>query len=167
MISLNIWSLVFTIINLIVLFLLLRKFLINPVNRIIQEREEMINNTIADANKTKSEAMQLKKEYEDTLSGVSAECEDIREKSRQEAKNEYARIMEEADAKSNRMIADAEKSIKMEREKAFNDMESQIADLAMTAATRIIGDSADTNRNQSLYDEFLEKAGDVHDTEDC
>ncbi len=167
MISFNIWSLVFTIVNLIVLFLLLRKFLINPVNKVIQEREEMIHNTISSANQTKEEAMQLKKEYETTISGVEAECEDIREKSRQEAKNEYTRIMNEADLKSNRMIKDAEKSIEMEREKALSDMESQIADLALAAAARIIGDSSDDDKNQALYDEFLKKAGETHDTENC
>ncbi len=56
MINLSFWSVAFTIINIIVLFLLLKKFLIGPVNRIMAEREELIQSSIADANQTKDDA---------------------------------------------------------------------------------------------------------------
>ncbi len=63
----------------------------------------------------------------------------MRDKSRQAAQNEYNRILADAGEKSNRMIQDAEKTIKIEREKALSDMESQIAGLAMSAAAKNSG----------------------------
>lgn len=165
MINLSFWSVAFTIINIIVLFLLLKKFLIGPVNRIMAEREELIQSSIADANQTKDDAKKLKQQYEDTLAGVQAECDSMRDKSRKAAQNEYNRILADAGEKSNRMIQDAEKTIKIEREKALSDMESQIAGLAMSAAAKILGEDSNEAINQSLYDEFIEKTGEAHDTE--
>ena len=63
------------------------------------------------------------------------------------------------------MIKDAENTISLEQEKALSNMESQIAGLAMDAAAKILSDNTDDSRNKSLYDEFLEKAGDAHDPE--
>lgn len=109
MINLSVSSIAITIINIIVLFLLLKKFLIGPINKIMAEREEMIKSSIANANQTKDDAMKLKQQYEDTLSGVQDECDTMRDKSRQVAQNEYNRILADAGEKSNRMIKDAEK----------------------------------------------------------
>ena len=158
MINLSVSSIAITIINIIVLFLLLKKFLIGPINKIMAEREEMIKSSIANANQTKDDAMKLKQQYEDTLAGVQDE-------SRQAAQNEYNRIVADAGEKSNRMIKAAEKTIEVQREKALSDMESQVAELAMSAAAKILGEDSNDAKNQSLYDEFIEKAGEAHDTE--
>ena len=58
------WNVVFTIINLIVLYLGLRKFLIGPVTNVMEQRKQMIEGQIADANNLKAEAGDLKKQYE-------------------------------------------------------------------------------------------------------
>ena len=50
------WNVVFTIINLIVLYLGLRKFLIGPVTNVMEQRKQMIEGQIADANNLKAEA---------------------------------------------------------------------------------------------------------------
>ena len=109
--------------------------------------------------------MKLKQQYQDTLAGVQDECDTMRDKSRQAAQNEYNRIVADAGEKSNRMIKDAEKTIEVQREKALSDMESQVAELAMSAAAKILGEDSNDAKNQSLYDEFIEKAGEAHDTE--
>ena len=61
------WNVVFTIINLIVLYLALRKFLIKPVTNIMEQRKQMIEGDIADARKEKDKAYDLKAQYEDKL----------------------------------------------------------------------------------------------------
>ena len=130
---------------------------------VIKKREDMIAGTISDANNQKAEAMKLKSQYEDTLAGVDAECRDLREKSRVEAQNEYSRIIDQADAKSVKMIKDAEKTIEI---KALSDMQSQIAELAMAAAGKIVGGEGDAeSAGAAMYDEFLNEVGDSGDTE--
>ena len=61
------WNVVFTIINLIVLYLLLKKFLIGPVTGIMQKRKEMIDGQLADADNRRKQAGELKQQYEDMV----------------------------------------------------------------------------------------------------
>lgn len=165
LINIQLSSIIFTILNLIILFLLLKKFLIGPINKVIAEREKMISSTIAGANQTKSDAEKLKAQYEASLAKTQAECETMRENSRKEAQREYIKVVDLANEKATKMIKDAENTISLEQEKALSNMESQIAGLAMDAAAKILSDNTDDSRNKSLYDEFLEKAGDAHDSE--
>ena len=67
------FNLVLTIINLIVLYLGLRKFLIGPVTNVMEQRKQMIEGQIADANKLKAEAGDLKKQYEGMLAQAHTE----------------------------------------------------------------------------------------------
>ena len=66
MISVDI-NLLFAIINIIVLFLLLRKFLIKPVRNIMEKRDEMIRSGLENARKSQSDAELMKQEYEEKL----------------------------------------------------------------------------------------------------
>ena len=63
------FNLVLTIINLIVLYLILRKFLFRPVMDIMEKREKMIADGIGHANEEQDKAHALKKQYEDALNG--------------------------------------------------------------------------------------------------
>ena len=64
------FNLVLTIINLIVLYLILRKFLFRPVMDIMEKREKMIADGISHANEEQDKAHALKKQYEDALNGA-------------------------------------------------------------------------------------------------
>ena len=72
MIQFNV-SLLFTIINLIVFYLLLKKFLFKPVMGIMEKREKMIADGLKNASDSQEEAARLKAEYEKALEGAKAE----------------------------------------------------------------------------------------------
>ena len=86
-------NLVYTIINLIVLFLLLRHFLIKPVSDIMEKRRQMIADGLQGAQDAQSDAQKMKQEYEDALKGAKLESAAIVEKARSEAKTEDDRIV--------------------------------------------------------------------------
>ena len=62
------------------------------------------------------------------------------------------------------MIKDAEKTIEMKQNKALSDMQSQIAELAMVAAGRIVGGDGQMT-DSSMYDSFLDEVGETSGTE--
>jgi len=70
-------GLVWTIINLIVLFLLLRHFLINPVSNIMEQRRKLIADGLQNAQDTQDAANRLKAEYEEALSGAKKESAEM------------------------------------------------------------------------------------------
>ena len=135
MIQFNV-SLLFTIINLIVFYLLLKKFLFKPVMGIMEKREKMIADGLKNASDSQEEAARLKAEYEKALEGAT------------EAVG---------------ILKDARKTIENERKQTMNDLQSEIAGLAMQAARKIVDD---TKGNQDIYDQFLKGAGDAHVNEE-
>ena len=98
------WNVVFTIINLIVLYLGLRKFLIGPVTNVMEQRKQMIEGQIADANKLKAEAGDLKKQYEGMLAQAHEESAELLEKTRKSAQAEYENRINVADAEAEKII---------------------------------------------------------------
>ena len=92
MIQINM-NLVYTIINLIVLYLLLRHFLIRPVMEVMEKRRRMIDEGFQNARSAKEDALKMKREYEASLSGAKQEAVRIeREKAMREMKSEIASL---------------------------------------------------------------------------
>ncbi len=149
-------GIVYTIINLIVLYFLLRHFLIGPVTQIMEKRKQMIEDGFQNAQKMQDEALQMKQEYENALSGAKQESVQIVENARKSAKSEYDRIVSEAGDKAGSIIESAKETVRVEREKTMREMQSEIAGLAMASAKKIVGDGAQNGRE--LYDRFLREA---------
>ena len=153
MLSINM-GLVWTIINLIVLFLLLRHFLINPVSNIMEQRRKLIADGLQNAQDTQDEANRLKAEYEEALSGAKKESAEIVDKARIDARAEYDRIVGEAGAKAGNIIENTKENVRIEREQTMKELQSQIAGLAIASAEKIVGD-----KEQNIYDQFLGEVG--------
>ncbi len=147
-------GLVWTIINLIVLFLLLRHFLINPVSNIMEQRRKLIADGLQNAQDTQDAANRLKAEYEEALSGAKKESAEIVDKARIDARAEYDRIVGEAGAKAGNIIENAKENVRIERKQTMKELQSQIAGLAIASAEKIVGD-----KEQNIYDQFLGEVG--------
>ena len=154
-------GLVWTIINLIVLFLLLRHFLINQVRNIMEQRRNLIADGLQNAQDTQDEANRLKAEYEEALSGAKKESAEIVDKARIDARAEYDRIVGEAGAKAGNIIENAKENVRIEREQTMKELQSQIAGLAIASAEKIVGD-----KEQNIYDQFLGEVGGTDENTD-
>ena len=106
MLSLDL-NLVWNIINLVVLYLLLRHFLFKPVMGIMDKRRQIIEDGLRNAQDAQNDAMKMKQEYEDALKGAKQESVQIVENARSAAKNEYDRIVAEAGEKAGSIIENA------------------------------------------------------------
>ena len=158
-------NLVFTIINLLVLYLLMKKFLFGPIIKVMDERKAMIDQQFAGAKEMEDNARELQSKYEDALKSAKEESYQIMEQARKEAKIQSERTVEDTAARVDAMLAKAQEDIRNERENAMRQMESDVASLAMEAAAKIIGKNNGTDQDLSLYDQFLEEAGDPHDSD--
>lgn len=162
MLKIDFWNIVFTVINLLVLYWAMRKFLFGPVLAIMDKRKALIEEQLANAEQTEKEANELKAAYEKDLGNAKEESRQIVEKARSDAKLEYDRIVKEADGRASDIIARANKTVELEKEKTLQEMESQIAGLALVAAAKIMNDKQDNDT--ALYNKFLAKTGEANDT---
>lgn len=150
MLSLNPWTLFWTVFNVLVLFLALKKFLIKPVMEIIEKRDSLIKQQFDEANNAKLQAEAMKKEYEKQLETVQAQAAEIITVARARAEEEHNQVIAQTQKESQRMLEQARSDIKYEREQAKQELKSQIAEIAMLAARKIVktGDIHDTGSNQ-------------------
>ena len=91
----------------------------------------------------------------------------IVEQAKLEAKAQAERTAEEARVQADQLFAKAQADIASEREYAMRQMQGEIGKLAMEAATRIVGSQAGEEQDLSMYDQFIEKAGDPDDNGSC
>lgn len=152
------WNLLFTIINLVILYVLMKKFLYKPVMGIMEKRQEMIDSQFKSAKEAEDTANQLKQKWEDTMSEVEAEKSRILEAANERAESEYGRIVSEANEEASVIINNANKKIAAQKEKTIRDVEGQIAGIAMLAAAKIVNEKSRELDNNAIYDDFLAKS---------
>lgn len=160
------WNLLFILINLIVFYFLMRKFLIRPITNIMEERKKLIEDGLSHARENQEEASKLKAQYEAALVGARGESQKIVSAARDHAHKEYDRVLEQARREAGELMETADREIQMERKKALSDLKTQVAGLAVEAARKVSGEKDFSSRDMELYDKFLEEAGDGHDTKD-
>lgn len=146
MLSLNGWTLFFTVVNVLVLFLGLKKFLLKPVMKVVSQREELIQNQLTNAAETKAQAEQLKSEYEAELATAQGQAEEIIVMAKKRAEIEYNNAIAKTREETEHMLSKAKADIMNEQEKAKKEAQDEITKLAIQAARKIM------------------KTGDVHDT---
>lgn len=148
-------NIIWAIVNIIILFILLRIFLFKPINKLMDERTRAIQNDIDSAKKSMEEAEALKAEYTQTLADTKAESQRILVKAREEAEAAKHEMIENSESEARQIIETANKTIENERRRAVQQAQSYVADLAIAAASKIIGENVDDEKNRKLVDDFL------------
>lgn len=156
-------NLVWNIVNFIILYLLLRHFLIGPVMNIMNKRQAMIEQNISNARESEGKAAVLKKEYEEKMAASSEEGSRLIEEAKNQAKAQYDRILKDAGEEAGRVIEEAQKKAEADQERALREAQAQIAGLVIAAAAKVVNQEVSAKANQALYDSFLAEAGDSHD----
>ena len=126
------------IVNIIVLFLLLRLILWKPVNKFLSARAARVKGELENAEKTLLEAEALKKEYTDDLEGIEARARNVMRESRAKASEEADGILGDAREKTRVMIIEARERIAEEKERAIENAHREVAQLATDMASRIL-----------------------------
>lgn len=149
-----------TIINLILFFVLMRFLLFKPIKKILTQRQEMIDNQFKDAENAREQADSLKSLYEAELAGVEDEKKQIITDARADAKTEYDKIVNRAQSDADRIKSDARKAAEAESEKARLSVKEGIAQLAMETAAKVVGEKSSAEIDSSIYDKFLNESSD-------
>ena len=159
MLAFSIPTILFTVINILVLFLFLKKFLFGRVNAIMEKRAQMVQADLDHAKETVVEAEQLKTNYLETMSGAQSEAKELIAKAQKIANEQRDQITQQAQRDADRIMANAKKEIVLEQQRSLESAQSAIADLAMAAASKVVGANLDDAANRDLVDAFLTEEG--------
>lgn len=153
------WGIIWPIVNIVVFYLLLRKFLFGPVQEIMQKRKDMIAQDLNDAAAARTEAEGIKEEYKESLAQAREEAAQIISDARARAKTEYQAKMDKANEDVMLMKENAQKDIEVEKTQALAGLQAEIAGIALMAASKVVEKETDNAGNEKLLDDFLKEAG--------
>ena len=150
---------VFTFVNLIIMFLILRAVLFKPVTKFMDARTQRIKEAVESAEDARAEQEIFKRKREEEYKQFEKETIDMLREARERAGKEYDRIVKDAEAKSASIIAAAEIKAAKERERLFEESKDYIIKLSIAAASRILEGSIDEDANKSIVQAFIEREG--------
>lgn len=155
-ISVNIWSIVFSLCNLLIIFLIIKRFLFKPIKDVIAKRNEEIERSYADAEAALTSANESKLLYESKLSSSKAEAEEIIRSANEKASKLQKELIDEAKAKAEIAIARADEQIALEKKKAENEIRTQIAEVSVVIAEQLIDREINEKDHEKLINDMID-----------
>lgn len=159
------WNFLFMLINLVVFYLLMRKFLFKPILKVMDKRKEMIDNQFSDAEEANNQALKLKEEYEGKIENINAESEQLISDAKKSARAEYDKIIDRAEADAENIRAVAKKQSEEACENELRKAKENIASLAIEAAEKVLGKSVSAETDSNIFDEFLNEGSEENESQ--
>lgn len=145
------------IVNLIILFFVLKHFVYKPVAKFLSKREESISHDIDTAANERQKAEQARAKYEELLENSKNEAAEIVAKGKERADKVYNEAVEQGRAEAKQIVSRAFTEIEREKKAAYESMRDDIADMAIGVAERILKREISEEDNRRIIDEFFEK----------
>jgi F-type H+-transporting ATPase subunit b len=148
-----------TIVNIGILFFVLRAVLFRPVTKFMDERSAKVRDAIDQAEKDKSQAKAILAQYEKQLKSAEDEATGILRQARENARIEADRIIAEGKTQAENVLAGARKRIEAEQREAFAEFRKEAALLVTAASERLLGREFTANDNGQYAEMLVTQAG--------
>ena len=153
------WTIVFIWVNVVILFLILKKFFFQKVRNFMVARQNAIQESLDNAENVTKEADALLADYQERVANVEAEGREIVREAKLRAEAQAQLILAEANEQAAARLQQAELAIQREKELAKAEMQDEIATLAIYAAERILERELDEEKQRAFVLRIMEEAG--------
>ena len=147
---------IWTILTFLVLLGVLAKFAWNPLLKMLKNREDLIRSSLEDAEKAQTELANLNAEREEIINKARSEAQSILSEGKVAASKLKDETLKAAKDQAKSILTDAEKQIRIEKHKAIEEIKSEVVDLSLSVAEKLIKKNMSREDNQTLIDESLE-----------
>lgn len=158
-VGVNFYTMILAWLNILILYLVLRKILFNPIKNMIDSRQKEIDDLYSDAESSRESAEAMKAEYEEKLSRAEEEGEEIRRAAQRRATLREEEILREAEDTARLTLRRAEEQIELEKARALAEVKDEVSSLAVEIATAVIGRDVDGAEHATLIDDFISTVG--------
>jgi F-type H+-transporting ATPase subunit b len=153
--DINVALVLWTTITFLLLLVVLRKFAWGPILEMIDTREKTIADALESARRERAEAEKAAAEMHEALEKARADASELIRKNHAEVAAAKAELMAEARKQSEDMLTQARQTIEEERRAAVAELRSQVVDLAIEAAGRLLQTQMDEKKQRQLVEEYL------------
>jgi F-type H+-transporting ATPase subunit b len=129
------------------------------IGGVLEERRSKIEQGLRDADEARQERERAASERLAVLAQARGEAEEILMRAQKVADESRQRDITETRAQLEQMRTQAAADIAAEKDRALADVRSQVAELALAAASRVVGETMTGEREKRLVKEFLTEVG--------
>jgi len=159
-ISVNIWQILISLLNLLILFLMFKKFLFKPVNNMLAKRQSEIDAKYEEANEAKRIAQQDRALWDEKIGTVKIETDEMIKKAQNSAKRQGDAIVSKAKETADSIVRQAENQAQLEIKKAEDEIKKEIVEVSAALANKLLEREINADDHKNLIDSFIEKIGD-------
>ncbi|MEE1043242.1 MAG: F0F1 ATP synthase subunit B [Clostridia bacterium] len=159
-ISVNLWQILISLLNLLILFLLFKKFLFKPVNKMLAKRQSEIDARYNEADEAKRLAEEDKSLWNEKIGTVKAETDEMIKKAQESAKRQSESIVSKAKEQADGIIRQAETQAQLEMQKAEESIKNEIVEVSTALANKLLEREINAEDHRDLIDSFIGKIGD-------
>lgn len=160
-ISIAPWTMIFQLINLLLLMVAFKKYLFKPVLEILEKRRAEIEGHYEEAEKAETAAKTMKADYENKMAGAREEADRVIKTATDSANAMSRGIVEDARAQAAQMKRRAEDEIEMERRKAFDEVKGELSGIALDIAQQVIDREVKEKDHETFIEEFIKNVGEA------
>ncbi len=157
--SIDTGSLIFTLINTLILFLVIKHFLFGRVNKILEERKNDISSTYKKADETMANAKKLEADYNELMADAKEKSAEIVKSASQKALKRSDEIIEQAKNEAVNITKKANEEIEREKKRARSQLKNEISDIAVQIAGKVVEKEITKDDHERLINDFIENAG--------
>ncbi len=158
-ISVNFWSILVSLANLLIMFLILKRFLFKPVQKMMAARKQQVDQIYQDAKENRDSAINMKQEYEARLATAREEADGLVRNAVQTAQRKGDAIVAEANSQASHLKQKAEQEIAQEKKQMLQDVRGEISDIAVSIASKVVEREVKKQDYDGFVDEFIKNVG--------
>lgn len=155
----NLFTIFATLVNFVILVLILKHFLFDKVNQVIEDRNSEVIDNISSAKIKVLEADKLRESYERQIANLENKGREIVRDAKIKADAQAKNILQEAEAKTAMLINQTEAEVERLKKKALEDMKHEIGALAILAAEKILERELDYQEQQAVIEKIIDGTG--------
>lgn len=160
LVTVNPVTLIAQICNLFIQLLIVKIFFLDKIKAIIDQRREAADKQITEAETAKSEALAIKKTYEQNMQEAKAKADDLLMSAQRTANSRSEEIIVQAQQQAAQIKSKAAADIALEKKKALNEAKNEISDLAMAIAGKVVARELNAGDQADMIDRFIDELGD-------
>ena len=160
LVTVNPVTLIAQICNLFIQLLIVKIFFLDKIKAILDQRREAADKQITEAETAKSEALAIKKTYEQNMQEAKAKADDLLMSAQRTANSRSEEIIAQAQQQAAQIKSKAAAVIALEKKKALNEAKNEISDLAMAIAGKVVARELNAGDQADMIDRFIDELGD-------
>lgn len=161
LVAVNPVTLIAQICNLFIQLFLVKKFFLDKIKAILDQRRAAADQEITAAEAAKAEAMAIKETYEQNMLQAKAQASEILDRAQKTATTRGEEIIRQASEEAALLKQKAANDIAMEKKKALNDAKDEISGVAMAIAEKVVERQLDSADHDKLINQFIDGLGDA------